>query len=65
MNSTMQSENPTVEIWADSVSLQPFTKKQWTSHQQESIERVSKSIPFYFLLKRAYPFIDHWNLHES
>ncbi|KAJ1402852.1 Glycoside hydrolase family 10 domain [Sesbania bispinosa] len=39
----MQSKNPTVEIWADSLSLQPFTKKQWRSHQDESIERVRKS----------------------
>ncbi|XP_057427478.1 endo-1,4-beta-xylanase 5-like [Lotus japonicus] len=38
-----ESKNPTVEIWADSVSLQPFTKEQWRSHQEESIERVRKS----------------------
>ncbi|GAU14979.1 hypothetical protein TSUD_47740 [Trifolium subterraneum] len=37
------SENPTVELWADSVSLQPFTIKQWRSHQDNSIERVRKS----------------------
>jgi len=30
-----------VEIWADNVSLQPFTKKQWRSLQDASIERVS------------------------
>jgi hypothetical protein len=38
---SMQSENPTVELWVDSVSLQPFTRKQWRSHQDNSIERVS------------------------
>ncbi|GAU14980.1 hypothetical protein TSUD_47750 [Trifolium subterraneum] len=38
-----ESENPTVELWADSVSLQPFTIKQWRSHQDNSIERVRKS----------------------
>ncbi|XP_045786627.1 endo-1,4-beta-xylanase 5-like isoform X2 [Trifolium pratense] len=38
-----ESENPTVELWADSVSLQPFTIKQWRSHQDKSIERVRKS----------------------
>ncbi|KAK2458474.1 endo-1,4-beta-xylanase [Trifolium repens] len=38
-----ESENPTVELWVDSVSLQPFTRKQWRSHQDNSIERVRKS----------------------
>ncbi|KAJ1397288.1 Glycoside hydrolase family 10 domain [Sesbania bispinosa] len=38
-----ESKNPTVEIWADNLSLQPFTKKQWRSHQDDSIERVRKS----------------------
>jgi hypothetical protein len=37
----MQSENPTVELWGDSVSLQPFTLEQWRSHQENSIEKVS------------------------
>ncbi|CAK8573835.1 unnamed protein product [Lathyrus sativus] len=36
-------ENPTVELWADSVSLQPFTRKQWRSHQDDSVERVRKN----------------------
>ncbi|KAI4298569.1 hypothetical protein L6164_032114 [Bauhinia variegata] len=39
-----ESENTTVEIWADSVSLQPFTKQQWRSHQDKSIEKVRKSM---------------------
>ncbi|KAK9164323.1 hypothetical protein Syun_005225 [Stephania yunnanensis] len=34
------SKNPEVEIWVDNVSLQPFTKEQWTSHQMESIKKV-------------------------
>ncbi|MED6134116.1 hypothetical protein PIB30_034431 [Stylosanthes scabra] len=38
-----ETKNSKVEIWADSVSLQPFTKEQWRSHQDESIERVRKS----------------------
>ncbi|XP_058773666.1 endo-1,4-beta-xylanase 5-like [Vicia villosa] len=38
-----ESENPTVEIWIDSVSLQPFTREEWRSHQDNSIERVRKS----------------------
>jgi hypothetical protein len=29
-----------VEIWIDSVALQPFTEKQWESHQYQSIEKV-------------------------
>ncbi|KAK7390980.1 hypothetical protein VNO78_19239 [Psophocarpus tetragonolobus] len=37
-----KSKNSTVEIWADNVSLQPFTKKQWRSLQDGSIERVRK-----------------------
>ncbi|XP_043725822.1 endo-1,4-beta-xylanase 5-like [Telopea speciosissima] len=37
-----ESKNATVEIWVDSVSLQPFTKKQWRSHQDRSIEKVRK-----------------------
>ncbi|XAR52930.1 Endo-1,4-beta-xylanase [Bertholletia excelsa] len=32
--------NTLVEIWADSISLQPFTKKQWRSHQRLSTEKV-------------------------
>jgi len=37
----LQSNNPSVELWVDSVSLQPFTKKEWRSHQDNNIERVS------------------------
>nr|KYP75279.1 Endo-1,4-beta-xylanase [Cajanus cajan] len=37
-----ESKNSNVEIWADSVSLQPFTKKQWRSLQDSSIERIRK-----------------------
>ncbi|KAK7357589.1 hypothetical protein VNO80_16882 [Phaseolus coccineus] len=37
-----ESKNSTLEIWADNVSLQPFTKKQWRSLQDASIERVRK-----------------------
>ncbi|WJX14889.1 endo-1,4-beta-xylanase [Trifolium repens] len=38
-----ESNNPSVEIWADSVSLQPFTKVEWRSHQDNNIEKVRKS----------------------
>ncbi|GAU36924.1 hypothetical protein TSUD_331970 [Trifolium subterraneum] len=38
-----ESENATVELWVDSVSLQPFTKEQWRSQQDKSIERLRKS----------------------
>ncbi|XP_058068725.1 endo-1,4-beta-xylanase 5-like [Magnolia sinica] len=31
-----------VDIWVDSVSLQPFTKAQWRAHQEESIQKVRK-----------------------
>ncbi|XP_062106871.1 endo-1,4-beta-xylanase 5-like [Humulus lupulus] len=38
-----QSKNTSVEIWVDSVSLQPFTQKQWRSHQEKSINKVRRS----------------------
>ncbi|KAF9625841.1 hypothetical protein IFM89_027445 [Coptis chinensis] len=37
-----ESNNTRVEIWADNVSLQPFTKEQWRSHQDQSIEKARK-----------------------
>ncbi|KAJ0973696.1 hypothetical protein J5N97_015661 [Dioscorea zingiberensis] len=37
-----ESENTSVDIWIDSVSLQPFTKEQWRRHQTESINKVRK-----------------------
>ncbi|XAR52931.1 Endo-1,4-beta-xylanase [Bertholletia excelsa] len=39
-----ESNNTEVEIWADSVSLQPFTQEEWRSHQLQSIDKVRKSI---------------------
>ncbi|KVI01923.1 Carbohydrate-binding, CenC-like protein [Cynara cardunculus var. scolymus] len=38
-----QSENPSIDIWIDSVSLQPFTQEEWKSHHSQSIEKVRKS----------------------
>ncbi|XP_058772211.1 endo-1,4-beta-xylanase 5-like [Vicia villosa] len=37
-----ESNNTSVEIWIDNISLQPFTKKQWMSHQRQSIEKARK-----------------------
>ncbi|KAJ6896214.1 hypothetical protein NC651_022439 [Populus alba x Populus x berolinensis] len=37
-----ESNNTSVEIWVDSISLQPFTEKEWRSHQDQSIERTRK-----------------------
>ncbi|XP_038973059.1 endo-1,4-beta-xylanase 5-like [Phoenix dactylifera] len=37
-----ESENTSVEIWVDSVSLQPFTKEEWRTHQTKSIEKARK-----------------------
>ncbi|KAL1207443.1 Endo-1,4-beta-xylanase 5 [Cardamine amara subsp. amara] len=37
-----ESEDTSVEIWVDSVSLQPFTQKEWNSHQEESIINTRK-----------------------
>ncbi|KAL1215825.1 Endo-1,4-beta-xylanase 5 [Cardamine amara subsp. amara] len=37
-----ESEDATVEIWVDSVSLQPFTQKEWNSHHEQSINKARK-----------------------
>ncbi|CAA7025222.1 unnamed protein product [Microthlaspi erraticum] len=37
-----ESESTTVEIWVDSVSLQPFTQEEWDSHHEQSIEKARK-----------------------
>ncbi|XP_057422152.1 endo-1,4-beta-xylanase 5-like [Lotus japonicus] len=37
-----ESNNTSVEIWIDNISLQPFTEKQWKSHQDQSIEKARK-----------------------
>ncbi|KAM5549652.1 endo-1,4-beta-xylanase 5-like [Rosa sericea] len=38
-----ESKNTSVEIWVDSISLQPFTEKEWKSHQDRSIAKNRKS----------------------
>ncbi|XP_030550382.1 endo-1,4-beta-xylanase 5-like isoform X2 [Rhodamnia argentea] len=38
-----ESKNTSKEIWVDNVALQPFSKKQWRFHQDESMEKVRKS----------------------
>ncbi|QCD88721.1 endo-1 [Vigna unguiculata] len=38
-----EGNNTSVEIWIDNVSLQPFTEKEWSSHQDQSIEKNRKS----------------------
>ncbi|CAN6987801.1 unnamed protein product [Brassica oleracea var. botrytis] len=37
-----ESEDTTAEIWVDSVSLQPFTQKEWNSHHKQSINITRK-----------------------
>ncbi|KAJ7967579.1 endo-1,4-beta-xylanase-like [Quillaja saponaria] len=37
-----ESNDKLIEISVDSVSLQPFTQKQWSSHQHQSIEKTRK-----------------------
>ncbi|XP_057543764.1 endo-1,4-beta-xylanase 5-like [Amaranthus tricolor] len=39
---TFETKNTNSEIWVDNVSLQPFTKKQWRSHQENTISKVRK-----------------------
>ncbi|KAK0604612.1 hypothetical protein LWI29_017473 [Acer saccharum] len=38
-----ESKNTSVEIWVDSLSLQPFTQEEWSYHQQQSIDKVRKT----------------------
>ncbi|XP_050369336.1 endo-1,4-beta-xylanase 5-like [Argentina anserina] len=38
-----ESKNTSVDILVDSVSLQPFTEKEWKSHHDQSIEKNRKS----------------------
>ncbi|CAN7132736.1 unnamed protein product [Brassica rapa subsp. narinosa] len=37
-----ESEDTTAEIWVDSVSLQPFTQEEWSSHHKQSIDITRK-----------------------
>ncbi|ESW03678.1 hypothetical protein PHAVU_011G033100 [Phaseolus vulgaris] len=37
-----EGNDTSVDIWIDSVSLQPFTEKEWSSHQDQSIEKIRK-----------------------
>ncbi|CAA0397403.1 unnamed protein product [Arabidopsis thaliana] len=37
-----ESDDTMVEIWVDSVSLQPFTQKEWNFHQEQSIYKARK-----------------------
>ncbi|XP_074278915.1 endo-1,4-beta-xylanase 5-like [Silene latifolia] len=38
-----QSDDTSVDIWVDSVSLQPFTEEEWRAHQDQTVENVRKS----------------------
>lgn len=38
-----ESKDTSVEIWVDSISLQPFTEEEWKSHQDQSIAKIRKS----------------------
>ncbi|KAL7583308.1 hypothetical protein Lser_V15G45005 [Lactuca serriola] len=38
-----QSKNTSIDIWVDSVSLQPFTQEEWKAHRYQSIEKERKS----------------------
>ncbi|XP_056699233.1 endo-1,4-beta-xylanase 5-like [Spinacia oleracea] len=39
-----QTNDTSVDIWVDSVSLQPFTQEEWRSHQDQNTEKVRKSM---------------------
>ncbi|CAA0812380.1 Glycosyl hydrolase family 10 protein [Striga hermonthica] len=38
-----ESKNLQADIWADSISLQPFTLQEWKSHQRHNVEKVRKT----------------------
>ncbi|PHT63947.1 hypothetical protein T459_32245 [Capsicum annuum] len=38
-----ETNNTSIDIWADSISVQPFSQEEWESHQNQSIEKVRKS----------------------
>ncbi|KAL9417707.1 hypothetical protein AB3S75_040654 [Citrus x aurantiifolia] len=38
-----ESKNTSVDIWVDSISLQPFTQEEWRSQQHQSIEKNHKT----------------------
>ncbi|XP_073120301.1 endo-1,4-beta-xylanase 5-like [Henckelia pumila] len=51
-----QSDNAEVDIWADSISLQPFTHEEWQSHQHQSVQKMRKNfIKFHVLDKQGRP----------
>ncbi|KAF3625233.1 putative transcription factor bHLH84-like [Capsicum annuum] len=38
-----ETNNTAIDIWADSISVQPFSQEEWERHQNQSIEKVRKS----------------------
>ncbi|XP_075499812.1 endo-1,4-beta-xylanase 5-like [Primulina tabacum] len=38
------SNSTQVDIWVDSVSLQPFTKEEWEAHQVQNTEEIRKMV---------------------
>ncbi|CAN4112093.1 unnamed protein product [Withania somnifera] len=38
-----ETNNTAIDVWVDSISVQPFTQEEWASHQTQSIEKVRKS----------------------
>ncbi|XP_062216465.1 endo-1,4-beta-xylanase 5-like [Phragmites australis] len=36
--------NATVDIWVDNVSLQPFSKEEWSAHHEASIKKARKKM---------------------
>ncbi|KAE8661556.1 F-box/kelch-repeat protein [Hibiscus syriacus] len=39
-----ENHNTSVEIWVDSVSLQPFTHEEWNRHHVENIEKTKRRV---------------------
>nr|XP_018625197.2 endo-1,4-beta-xylanase 5-like [Nicotiana tomentosiformis] len=38
-----ETNNTAIDIWADSISVKPFSQEEWKSHQDQTIEKVRKS----------------------
>ncbi|XP_070052286.1 endo-1,4-beta-xylanase 5-like [Nicotiana tomentosiformis] len=38
-----ETNNTAIDIWADSISVKPFSQEEWKSHQDQTIEKIENS----------------------
>ncbi|KAL3498816.1 hypothetical protein ACH5RR_041548 [Cinchona calisaya] len=36
-------DHPSIELWVDSLSVQPFSQEEWSSHLRQNVEKIRKS----------------------